>query len=292
MENQEAETVGGIVCREWIARFGTPRQLHTDCGSNFESRLIKKICVTLGIDKTHTVPYNPKSDGLVERLNRTIGEMLSSYVREDQLDWDVHVPFVMMAYRASVQESTGFSPNKLLFGRENSSPLTVMVEPEENVHFLSITQYLQQLDEVLKLAYAFVRGNLQKAHERQKTYYDQRVHGAPYKVGDLVWRSVKRMKKGRTWSLAPRFEGPYHVIEVLSEVNYRVRKEGERKTAVEHFDHLKPYTEAIDREGTVTNVTPDGDTDSEVTAVTGGSQRNRKKRTRVLPARYADYQLY
>ena len=100
------------------------------------------------------------------------------------------------------------------------------------------------------------------------------------------------MKKGRTWSLAPRFEGPYRVIEVLSEVNYRVRKEGERKSAVEHFDHLKPYTEAIDREGTVPNVTPDGDTDSEVTAVTGGSPRNRKKRTRVLPARYADYQLY
>ena len=72
----------------------------------------------LGINKTRTTPYHPQSDGLVERFNRTIQTILSMYVSEDQSDWDEHLPYAMMAYRASEQETTGVSPNRMMFGRE------------------------------------------------------------------------------------------------------------------------------------------------------------------------------
>ena len=110
-----------------------------DCGTNFECKLIRRICQKLEIKKTSTVPYNPKSDGQVERLNKTISEMLSTYVDENQLDWDAHLSFVMMAHHARLQESTGFTPNKLMFGRENLTPLSVLKEPRVGQHFLSIT---------------------------------------------------------------------------------------------------------------------------------------------------------
>ena len=50
----------------------------------------------------------------------------------------------MMAYRASVQESTGFMQNKQMFGRENASPLSTLVEPSKDTHFLSVDDHVKQ----------------------------------------------------------------------------------------------------------------------------------------------------
>ena len=58
-----------------------------------------------------------ESDGMVERFNRTLLMMLAMFAGKNRDDWDDLLPAVMMAYRSSVHESTGFSPNKL-FGEE------------------------------------------------------------------------------------------------------------------------------------------------------------------------------
>ena len=63
--------------------------IHSDQGPEFESHLFKYMCKLLGIEKTRTVPYNPKSDGMVERHNRTIQQMLAMFVNENRNDWDV-----------------------------------------------------------------------------------------------------------------------------------------------------------------------------------------------------------
>ena len=62
---------------EFIIRYGVPEILHTDQGGNFESILIKELCQILGITKTRTTPYHPQSDGMIERFNRTLLNMLS-----------------------------------------------------------------------------------------------------------------------------------------------------------------------------------------------------------------------
>ena len=92
--NQEAETVADIIVREFVSRFGVPRQLHIDQGGNFESRLFQEMCRILEIDKTRTTTLRPQSDGMVERFNRTLEAMLSKFVSENQKDWDI-VPLCM-----------------------------------------------------------------------------------------------------------------------------------------------------------------------------------------------------
>ena len=84
----------------------TPQQIHSDQGKEFESQLFQKVCQKLGTEKTHTTPYRPQSDGLVERYNATLQRTFSMLVNENRNDWDDHLPYVLMAYRASVQEST------------------------------------------------------------------------------------------------------------------------------------------------------------------------------------------
>ena len=118
MPNMEAGTVANV----FVSRFGVPDVLHTDQGRNFESTMIKEVCQLLGIVKTRTTPYHPQSDGLVERFNRTLLNLLSLAASENEQEWDLHLPMVMLAYRTSVQESTGCTPFYLMFGREARLP--------------------------------------------------------------------------------------------------------------------------------------------------------------------------
>ena len=90
-----------------MCRFGVPRELHSDQGTNFESKVMAEVCKLLDIEKTRTTPLHPQSDGQVERYNRTLVEMLQGKLKESQEDWDLQLQPCMMAYRSSVHESTG-----------------------------------------------------------------------------------------------------------------------------------------------------------------------------------------
>ena len=69
----------------------------------------------MGIKKLNTTAYHLQTNGL-EWFNRTLLDMLSKSVKSDGQDWDVHLPYVLFAYRATMQHLTGDSPFFLLYG--------------------------------------------------------------------------------------------------------------------------------------------------------------------------------
>ena len=92
-----------------VSRHGVPLKIHSDQGRSFENQVIRELCNMLNIQKTRTTPYHPQSDGLVERMNRTLLEMLAKYTQSDPATWDIWLPTVLFANRAAEQPSTGFS---------------------------------------------------------------------------------------------------------------------------------------------------------------------------------------
>lgn len=124
--NHSAITVADKLVTEVFCKLGCPEQIHTDQGREFESQLFSCICDLLGIQKTRTNPYRPQSDGLVERFNRTLIQMLSICVNENYHSWDEHLPFLLMAYRSTEHNSTKCTPNLLMLGREVNCPLDLM----------------------------------------------------------------------------------------------------------------------------------------------------------------------
>lgn len=121
-----AEEVARVFVYQFIARFGVPRRLHLDKGSQLESKLFRELGKRFRIDKTRTTAMHPQSDGMVERLNRTVEDVLSKYVAKHHRDWDRHLQLALVAYRSSEYESTGFSPAMLMFGREIDLPLDLL----------------------------------------------------------------------------------------------------------------------------------------------------------------------
>lgn len=112
--DQKAVTVAEVLYSEVITRFGVPLVLHSDQGRNFEGSVMRELCRLLGMKKARTTPYHPQCDGLVERLNRTLLDLLAKHVNENQKDWDEWIPTVLMAYRLAKHSSAQETPFKLM----------------------------------------------------------------------------------------------------------------------------------------------------------------------------------
>ena len=128
--------------------------------------------------------------------------MLSKYVLDNQRDWDVHLPLVMMAYRSSVQEATTFTPHFMMFGCEICLPSDIMLGTHVNQEPLTHGSHAATLRAETENAYQMVRTRMQRVQKRTKDYDDKNVTGSVFERGDrvrvysLAHRKVKRENSG------------------------------------------------------------------------------------------------
>ena len=239
MPNIEAKTVARIIVEEVVARFGVPAYIHSDQGRQFESQLFSEVCMILGIKKTRTCPYNPQSDGMVERFNQTLEKMLSVYVEEHQKDWDRFLPYVMMAYRSSEHETTGYTPNFLMLGREVSTPLDIMYEMPPSVKHIPQHKWVWELKERMENAHTLVRQNTQNSMMRQKRYHDLKLFWQSFEPGEEVYVYFPVRKSGCSAKFTSFWRGPFKVIRKCSDVTYEVKCGPRGKPQIIHVDRMK-----------------------------------------------------
>ena len=89
--------------------------------------MVHKLSELSGTVKTKTTPYHARSDGLVERFNRTLLAMLAMFVFQEHDSWDDLLPFMMLAYNTTVHTSTGSTPHRLVFGEECNLPGNLVI---------------------------------------------------------------------------------------------------------------------------------------------------------------------
>jgi len=96
---------------------------------SFINNILDSINKLFDIQKVTTTAYHPQTDGLVEKFNHTLINMLSKYTSKNQKDWDQYINYVLFAYRSAVHKSTKETPFMLLYGREARIPLDIMINP-------------------------------------------------------------------------------------------------------------------------------------------------------------------
>lgn len=239
LPNQEATTVARTIVNEFVCRYGVPLELHSDQGRNFESAVFREMCCLLGIKKTRTSPRHPESDGMVERYNRTLKQQLSLFVEEQQKDWDIQVPMLLLAYRTANHESTKFTPAKLMLGHELRVPVDLAFGRPEPT--LSVTNFAQKIQKDLEKVNSFARKNLRISVDRMKRQYDTNPVPTQFSAGDLVWYYYPKRKKGLSPKLRSNWEGPYVVVKRLNDLIYRIKLSSRAKPKVVHRNHLWKY---------------------------------------------------
>ena len=241
-KDQRAKTVAEILVSKIFSRFGPPTVIHSDQGRNFESNLMQEVCCLMGIHKSRTSAYHPQCDGLVERQNRTLQDMLSGYVSQHQYDWDRWVDLVAYAYNTSVHSATGYSPYEMVFGRIARTPLELdlglplKIPCSEHEYSASIRRNLQSVAEVARKNLACSRNRYSKSDSLQNNSW------VPLAPGQSVW-----LRRPKNWKFGGRWIGPYQIISHQG-VNYKLRSKA-GKDLVVHHNQVKACTIPFNKGG-------------------------------------------
>ena len=163
--SQKAMTVARKLVYEIVARYGAVRELHSNQGTNFGSKVVLEVCRLFGIHKTRTTQYHPRSNGLIERSFRPLGRCLKAACQETRQEWDELLPLILMSYRATPQASKGVTPNMMMLGRQTRLPIQAMygtpLGPDEEEQ--TVSKYVAMLQDRLRAAYRHAREGLQRA---------------------------------------------------------------------------------------------------------------------------------
>ena len=218
LRNITADTVAKHLISNWISRYGIPKSIISDRGTQFESSLFNELAKQLGIKHLSTTAYHPQTNGMVERFHRTLKTSLA-ILAADTHQWSRALPFVLLGWRNTPSKTTGTSPANLLFGTHISMP-NELVEfanaptiPEIDAarnHFLSLDS-----NPSFSSSHAF------------EPYVPKTFSGATH-----VW--VRTITDS---SLKPRYTGPYLLISIRENVA-EVSIEGVTQTL--NLSRLKP----------------------------------------------------
>ncbi|KAK3102361.1 hypothetical protein FSP39_010822 [Pinctada imbricata] len=243
--NQEASTVARVMIDEFICRFGTPLQIHSDQGRTFESQIFQGMCELLQIDKTRTTSQRPQANGCVERFNRTLGAMLTKYAENEQKKWDEYLPQLMMGYRSSTHSSTNATPNLLMLGRNVMMPMDAVIprppEPNSSIIENEREHYIRELQTKLTKAHETTRKHLKKSSDYQKKHYDIKSSKRSLEIGQAVWLYEATRKVGVCHKLTSKWKGPYVVVKKIDDLTYMVKRSRKQLAKAYHIDRLLPY---------------------------------------------------
>ena len=214
----------------------------SDQDPSFVSNLFSKLMRLLSLKKQRTSGHNPRSNGLVEQANRSVRNYLMSILTENNLVknyWDRWLLEMCYSYNTSVQSAKGFTPTKLMFGRDFRIPIDILYGTvEEKYHHVSIDSFATQLSNM----YAIARENMNMQQVKYKTYY-HKVLDSILEPNDFVFvymPCLKRVKPPTKW------HGPHCVVECLHLVYIveMLTKKGVLRKALP-LDKLKKTTRVI-----------------------------------------------
>ncbi|GKE03001.1 putative reverse transcriptase domain-containing protein [Tanacetum coccineum] len=218
-DDYKMDRLARLYLDEIVARHGVPISIIFDRDSRFISRFWQSMQEALGTWLDMSTAYHPQTDGQSERTIQTLEDMLRACVLDFEGSWDVHLPLVEFLYNNSYHSSVRCAPFEALYGRKCRSSIMWAKVGEGQ---LTGHDLVQETTEKISQ----IKDRLKAACDRHKSYADNRRKPLEFSVGDYAllkvspWKGVVRF--GKKEKLAPRFVGPFEVIEKVGPVAYRL----------------------------------------------------------------------
>uniref|UniRef100_A0A2N9FJR7 Uncharacterized protein n=1 Tax=Fagus sylvatica TaxID=28930 RepID=A0A2N9FJR7_FAGSY len=204
-----------FIWKNIITRFGIPRCLVSDNGTQFDSGPFKKYCSDFGIRNHFSSPAYPQGNGQAESSNKVILNGIKKRLEEAKGRWVEELPTVLWTFRTTPRSSTGETPYSLTYGVEAVIPLEVGLptlrseEYDQDNNELVLAKDLdlaQERRDLAMIRLASYQGDLKKS-------YGKSVRERILAPGDLVLRKVLGSKRDPTQGkLGANWEGPYQIV--------------------------------------------------------------------------------
>lgn len=249
-QKRSAEVVARCLVEEVFCRYGVPKRILSDRGSEFRSELIKQIHQTLHIKQLFTSSHHPQCNGKVERVNGTIKEIIATLSNEFKGQWIQSLQFAVFAYNTSVSEVTLHTPYYLLYGREALSLGDVIAaSAETESETATVDAYADLMRSDMLTAHQFVRSIMDtKVLElNRKKMTLARI--PTYNLGDKVYLQDHRHARAEGDSRAHvrPFTGPWLVVGRAGDTTYTLEPltgSNARHSTTVHIGRMKPWHES------------------------------------------------
>jgi hypothetical protein len=203
-----------------VCLHGVPKKIVFDRGTHFTLKFWERLHETLDTQLRFSSTYHPQIDGQTERVNQILEDMLRACTLQYGRSWDKSLSYAEFSYNNSYQESLKMTPFEMLYGHRCRTPLFWSKAGEWKVFGPNV---LQEAEKQVHM----VRENLRVVQSRQKSYADHWRRELSFEVRDFVYLKVSPMRglhhfkvRGK---LAPRFIGPFKILENRGEVAYQLK---------------------------------------------------------------------
>jgi hypothetical protein len=220
---------------------GLPDEIISDRGAVFTSHFWKSFTGLLDTRLATSTAFHPQTDGQTERMNRTIEQMLRFIVDYRQTNWDTLLPIVEFAMNNHRSATTTYSPFFLNYGQHPRTP--------SNAALSSLVPAVQHSLEELRATISLVKDLIRSAQDRQASLANEHRTEISFNVGDRVLLSsanitVDAQVNRPSRKLAPRFHGPFVILERIGPVAYKLDLPGTMHIhPVFHVSRLRPYVD-------------------------------------------------
>lgn len=204
--NKEAGTVAKAIFENLILKFGCPKNIRTDLGTEYKNSIIKELCELMQIKHDFSTAYHHETLGTVERNHRTFNEYLRAFLSDNQ--WDVLLQNFVFCYNTSPHGAfdNKFTPFELVFARRCNFPYDLLTKVQPIYNY---DNYVKVMKHTLQMAYEKARRLVERMKLNNKKFYDQKSNPLNISVNDkvLVRKEPYRKHEGM-------YAGPFTVTQV------------------------------------------------------------------------------
>jgi len=209
-----------------VERHGVPKVIVSDRGGAYNSELLAEVARLCGFKQSFCSAYNPQSNGFVERRNQILKKMLRVFCLDCPRKWDQSLGSILFAMRTCPLERVGYSPAFLLYGRELTVPVHLLLPTLADRTLRSSDNFLLNKLQELQNARAIVFRQRGERREAERQYEITKFGEADLKVGDfvLLHHPAERSKRGA--KLLAYFTGPHEVVGHSGDNSFDLMVEG------------------------------------------------------------------
>ena len=221
------------------SRVGIPEGVISDQGRQFASDYMQEFSRLIGGKQLPIATYHAMANGLVERFNGTLKSMLEKLCHKEPRQWHRYINSALFAYREIPQESTGFSPFELLYGRTVQGPMYILrqlwtqedADAETKTRYQHVLDLRSRLDDTMEVA----QRALEENQRRYKKYFDKKAKKREFTSGDKVLILLPT----NTNKLLMQWKGLYTVKDKVGVNEYNIKIDSKNRTY--HANMLKKY---------------------------------------------------
>ena len=185
--SQTAKFTAQAFLDQFLVHYGLPESIISNQGQNFESDLISELCKLPKVQKLHTSPYHPQTNGQCEPFNHTVINMLGTLPPNKKSSWRDNVPTLVHVYNCTRSSATGFCPYYLMYSWKPQLSVDLYIGTQKaDMNATASTKFMKQLHERLKWAYTTAQYVIKKENQRHKQNYDHKIRCIQLGVDDMV----------------------------------------------------------------------------------------------------------